>query len=418
MARRRLGTNYTRLWSAAAVSNLGDGVTLAAIPLLAASLTRDPNGVAAVAFAGSLPWLLFALVGGAIADRRNRRLTMSIVDGLRMVAMGILAVAVLLGEESLWLMGIVAFALGSAETVFDNAAQAILPSIVAKDQLETANGRLYSAEIVGQHFAGPPIGAFLFGAAAAAPFLLDAASFGLAALLVLFLHGSFRPPPRPGTRAERRKRTMRADIAEGIRWLRSHRLLRLLAIVLGIVNLVESATMAIFVLYALEELGLSQGQFGLLLTAGAVGGLAGSIVAPSLSARLGPGRLLVAAVAVTGAATMLPGIWVQPMVVVIALALNGLFGVAWNVVTVSLRQTIVPDDLLGRVNSAYRLMGWGTMPLGALLGGALAEAFGLRVPFLAGGATVLLISLALVPEVTNRRLAEARAGVATGPLSA
>jgi MFS family permease len=406
MPRVRLGANYVRLWSAATVSNLGDGVTLAALPLLAASLTRSPTSIAAISLAGTLPWLLFALLGGALADRLDRRRTMAYVDGFRMLAMGALAVLVLTGTETLPLIALVAFALGTAETLFDNAAQAILPNVVDTGVLEVANGRLYAAEVVSNQFVGPPLGAFLFAAAAAAPFLVDAGTFGLAALAVVGMRGSFRPVRELD--ADQARPSIRADIAEGLRWLRRHELLRTLALVLGMLNLLEAGVMAVLVLYALEVLDISQQGYGVLLTAAGVGALAGSLLARRFSALVGPGTLLIVAVITIGAATLVPAIWANPVAVGASLAVVGAVGVAWNVVTVSLRQAIVPDALLGRVNSAYRLLGWGTMPIGALLGGVLARTFGLRAPFVVGGIVPIVIGLVMIPWVNNRRIAAAR----------
>jgi MFS family permease len=413
MTRVRLGANYVRLWAASTVSNLGDGVTLAALPLLAASLTRSPTSVAAVSFAGTLPWLFFALLGGAVADRVDRKRAMAVVDGLRMVTIGILAALVLTDEASLILIGIVAFTLGTLETVFDNAAQAILPNVVDRDALETANGRLYAAEVVTNQFAGPPLGAFLFTAAAAAPFVLDSASFGIAAIVVLGLRGSFRPV-RKFTENEARP-SIRADIAEGLRWLRRHRLLRTLALLLGVLNLLEAGVMAVLVLYALEVLDLSKTGYGILLTAAGIGALFGSLLARRLSSWMGPGTTLIVSVLLIGAATLVPALVANPIMVGASFAVIGAAAVAWNVVTVSLRQAIVPDALLGRVNSAYRLLGWGTMPLGALLGGFLAETFGLRAPFVVGGVVPLVMGVAMIPLVNNRTLAAARAGAERDP---
>ncbi len=407
----RLGANYVRIWSATAVSNLGDGVTLAALPLLAASLTRSPTSVALVSMASTLPWLFFALPSGALTDRLDRQKTMVLVDGFRMLVMAGLALLVFTDAAAIWVLGIVAFALGSAETLFDNAAQSILPNLVDVDALEVANGRMYAAEIVSNQFIGPPLGALLFAATAAAPFVLDAGSFGIAALVVLGLHGSFKPvrtavvadgttPARP---------TMRADIAEGLRWLREHQLLRSLAVVLGVINLVDAAAVAVFVLYALEVLGLSQPEYGLLLVAGGVGALIGSFAARSLSTKVGPGTFLIVAVLGIGLVTLLPGIWASPISAGISIAGMGAISVGWNVVTVSLRQAIVPDELLGRVNGAYRLVGLGFMPIGAILGGLLANAFGLRAPFIVAGAMAVVIGFAMIPWVNNRTIAEARA---------
>jgi MFS family permease len=403
MARRRLGGNFARLWTAGAVSNLGDGVVLAAMPLLAASLSRSPTVVALVATAGSLPWLFFSLVGGAIADRTDRRRTMSVVDGMRFVAMGALGVALVIDAQSIPLLVIVSFALGMAETVFDNASQAILPSVVVTDDvLETANGRLEGAQIVSNQFVGPPLGAWLFGLATAAPFFLDAGSFLFAALLVLTLHGSFRPERVVADT------TMRADIAEGVRWLTRHRVLRSLAIALGVINFVGMAAMTILVLYAQDVLHLGDTQYGLLLTAEAAGAVLGTLVASRISARVGPGTTLAGAIAISGLSFLVPVVWAQPVAVAGSLALGAFCGLVWNVITVSLRQSLVPDELLGRVNSAYRLLGWGTMPIGAFSGGLIADAFGLRAPFLVAAVVALVLAAWIGLTITNRGIARAR----------
>jgi MFS family permease len=407
MARTRLGANYVRLWSASAVSNLGDGVTLAALPLLAASLTRSPTSIAIVSFAGTLPWLLFALLSGALADRWDRKRTMAIVDGFRMLVMAALATLVLTGNETLGLLAIVAFALGSAETLFDNSAQSILPTFVDRDALELANSRLEGIEVVANQFVGPPLGAFLFAATAAAPFLLDAGSFGVAALIIVFLRGSFRPVREVAVGESRT--SIRADIAEGLRWLRHHELLRTLAIALGVINMLDAAVLAVLVLYALEVLGLSQTGYGVLLTAAGVGALAGSFLTRRITAKVGPGTFLILAAFGFGVAELVPGLWANPIAVGVSFALFGAIGVGWNIVTVSLRQAIVPDELLGRINGAYRLVGLGTMPIGALLGGLLAHTFGLRAPFIFGGVLCLVVGVAMIPGVNNRKIAAARA---------
>jgi MFS family permease len=402
MARRRLGGNFVRLWTAGAVSNLGDGVVLAAMPLLAASLSDSPTTVALVAAAGSLPWLVFSLVGGAIADRTDRRRTMSVVDAMRFVAMAALGVALVNGSESIALLVIVSFALGMAETVFDNASQAILPSVVTDDALETANGRLEGAQIVANQFVGPPLGAWLFGLAVAAPFFVDAGSFLFAAVLVLTLRGSFRPQRTVAAT------TMRADIAEGVRWLVRHRVLRTLAIALGIINFVGMAAMTVLVLYARDILHLSGLQYGLLLAVESAGAVLGSMMASRISARVGPGTALAAAIAVSAGSFFVPVFWAEPVAVAASLAVGAFGGLVWNVITVSLRQSLVPDELLGRVNSAYRLVGWGTMPLGALTGGLVADAFGLRAPFFLAGVVALLLAAWLSLTVSNRSIARAR----------
>ena len=400
-----LGPNYRKLWVASAISNLGDGVRLTALPLMAATVTHDPAKIAAIDFASTLPWFLFALFSGALVDRIDRRHAMGIANIVRAVLVGALAFAVAAGQETLGVLYVVAFLLGSAETVFDNAAQAIMPAIVRKDQLEKANGRLWAAEFTTNQFVGPPLGAFLFVAAAASPFFLDSASFLVSALLILSFRGGFRAPRD----ASLPRTTMRADIAEGLRWLWNHKLLRALAIMLGTWNALNTATFSIFVLFALEILEVSEFGYGLLWSTLVIGSVLGSLFGSAVSRQLGPGTTLAVMVAL-GTATMLGiALTSNPFVVGTMLALEGFVAVVWNVITVSMRQSIIPDRLLGRVNSVYRLFGWGSMPIGAALGGFLGTAFGLRAPYFVAAGVLLVMTLFATRLLTDRAIADARA---------
>lgn len=399
-----LGPNYQKLWTASAISNIGDGVRWTALPLLAASLTRDPAKVAAIDLAATLPWFLFALIAGALVDRIDKKMAMSISNAARTVLMLVLGVAVLMDASSLVVLYIVAFLLGCAETIFDNSAQAMMPAVVRHEHLERANGRLYAAEIINNQFIGPPLGGFLFAAAAAVPFLLDSASFALSAVLIASMAGSFTAQRDP----EAVKTTIRTDIAEGLRWLWNHRLIRTLAIMLGIWNGMSMAGFAIFVLFALEILGLDEVGFGVLLAASTVGSLIGSLAASRISKQR-PGTTLIAMV-MLGALSSL-GIALSSSAIVVGLmsAVVGFAGVVWNVITVSLRQAIIPERLLGRVNSVYRLLGWGSMPVGAAIGGLMARAYGLRSPFFLQFAVLAAMALIAIPIVNNRTIAAARA---------
>ncbi|MBA2364328.1 MAG: MFS transporter, partial [Chloroflexia bacterium] len=286
--RHGLGPEFLKLWAASAVSNVGDGVTVVAAPLLAASLTRDPLLVAGLAFAVQLPWLLFSLVSGAIVDRLDRRIVMGAVAAFRSALIGVLGLAVLADAASIPLLYCVFFLLGAAETVFDPASVTVLPTIVSREGLPKANARLAGTSTVLNVFVGPPLGGFLFAAAAALPFLLAGASFAAACALVLALRGTFRVErrePAPPTR-------LRGEIAEGVRWLARHRLLRSMAMALGLMNLTMAAWNSILVLFATERLGLGPRGFGLLLSAYALGGTAASAVAHQIITRLGPGRTL------------------------------------------------------------------------------------------------------------------------------
>lgn len=392
------------MWTAAGISTLGDGVRGAALPLLAASLTKSPGAVAAVAFAGSLPWLLFSLVSGALVDRLDRKRVMWQVDSVRAVVMFGLAVAVLFDATSIPLLVVVAFVLGTGETLFDNAAQSLMPSVASRERLEEANSRLYAVQISSQEFIGPPVGSLLFAAAMAAPFFLDAGSFVAAAALVLGIRAQPRAP-RPGS--ERRR--LWAEIGEGLRWLWRHRLLRTLALMLGVWNLLTTASGAVFVLFATEDLHVSTAGFGLLFSAGAVGSILGSVLATRIIRGVGAGLALRAAVVISGLAYFVVALTSNAYVVGVMGAIGGFLAIVWNVITVSLRQAVIPDELLGRVNSVYRFLGWGMMPIGAALGGVVASAFGLRATYWIGGAVLLAMALLTFRIVNNRAIAEARA---------
>jgi hypothetical protein len=226
-----LGPGYHRLWSAAAISTLGDGIFLAALPLLAATLSRDPLRVSLVAFAGWLPWLLFGLLSGALVDRWDRRRMMWTVDAVRFVVVGALGVAVLAGWATIPLLAVVGFLLGVGQTLFDNPAQSLIPTLVSRDtqRLERANSQLYGAQTVSQNFAGPPAGGALFALAASVPFLTDAVSFAASSTLIATIRGGSFAAQRPdGTDgADEVRVSLRADIAEGLRWLLGHRPLQL-----------------------------------------------------------------------------------------------------------------------------------------------------------------------------------------------
>lgn len=404
MSRPGLGVNYWKLWAASTISNLGDGITLVAGPLLAASLTRDPVLVAGLAFAQRLPWLLFSLISGALVDRLDRRLLMAAVDGFRTVLLGFLGVAVLLDFVSIPLLYGVFFLMGTAETLFDTSSVSILPAVVPRESLEKANGRLFGAQIVANEFAAPPLGGLLFAVAASVPFLLDAGTFAAATALMLMIRGKFRverPEGAPPT-------TLWTEISEGLGWLWRNRLLRTLAITLGIMNLTMTATLAIFVLFAQERLGLGPVGYGVLMASVAVGGVAGSLVAERLAGWLGAGTTMRLGLLIEAVSPGVIAFSREPLVVGVMLALFGFHAIVWNVVTISLRQQIIPERLLGRVNSAYRLLGLGGMSVGALLGGVLARSFGLTAPFWFASASMGILAVFVWRVINNRAVSEAR----------
>ncbi len=427
----RLGANYWRLWTSSVVSNLGDGVGQIAYPWLASAVTRNALLLAGIAVVQRLPWLVFTLPAGVITDRVDRRKLILWMHAFAFALTGVVALAVLAGQGDLpsteaiesgmfetgpaiyvVLLYVSALLFGFAEVLRDNANQTILPAIVEPDGLEKANGRLWSAEMVANSFVGPPLGGFLVGIGFAVPFFFDAGSFALAAGLVFLLSGSFRAKQANAGR----KVAWRAEIGEGFRWLWQHPLLRALAISLGVLNGLGMVGFATFVFYAQEVLEIDATTFGLLSTGGAAGGVVGGLLAPRITRVLGQGPSLFLTVVVSIVAPALIGSVSSWPIVWVAFFVFMLFAVVWNVITVSLRQTIIPDELLGRVNSVYRFFGWGAMPLGALLGGAIvavSEVFfsreiALRMPWWIEAALYLPLLVYALPRLTSEKIAAAR----------
>jgi MFS family permease len=405
-----LPVNYWRLWGASAVSNLADGVFFILLPLVAVRLTDSPLLIAGVAIAGRLPWLFFVLFAGALADRLDRRLVMRNVQLLRVGIMAGLGVLALIDGLSLPVLYLAAITLGMAETLFDTSAQSIMPSVVTKDQLPLANGRLYGVELVMNQFVGPPLGGLLV--AVSVPLALGSSLVGyaLAAVGLTLMVGSFR------ARREGPPTRLTTDIAEGLRYLTGHRVLRTLALMVGAMNLASAAIFAVFVLYAVAPgpMGLSEPEFGLLATTFALGSVTGSFAAARLQRRFGRIPLLFACVLVSAAGFAVPAFTTNAFAIGAAWAMTGLVVVVWNVITVSLRQRIIPDQLLGRVNSAYRLFAWGSQPLGALLGGLIGELLGLPAVFIMA-ALITLLLVATRTVLTERALVEAEASASPVP---
>ncbi len=411
-------SGFARLWGATAVSNVGDGVYATALPLLAASLTRDPLLVSLVSFAEWLPWLLFGLLSGALLDRWDRRRVMWTVDAARFAIVGGLAVAVLMDQASIALLAAVGFLLGTGQTLVDTGAHSILPALVSRDaqRLERANGRLVGTQVVTQELAGPPVGGFLFSLTAWVPFAVDAVSFAAGSALVASIRGHFGPAPEelgPGGR----RTTLRSEIAEGLRWLAAHRVLRATAAMVAVVNLLAAGGSAVMVLFAQELLGLDAIGFGVLLSGSAVGGVLGSLVAARSVAVVGTARIIVGTMIVSALAFLAFGLSSDPRLAGVLFGIVGFMTVVFNVVMGALRQALTPDRLLGRVISAFRLFSYGTVPFGSLLGGILARSFGLRAPFLVAGIVIPVVALLCLPAINTRTIAEARAaaGLEPGP---
>lgn len=400
-ARTGLGPGFTRIWASVTVSSLGDGMSFVALPLLAAQLTADPRQIALVSLAEQLPWLLLGLPSGVLADRFDRRRILWFADAARALLVGALALATAAGAVTIALLAAVAFLLGCGQTLYSGGWAGMVPALVAPDELTGANARLQAGSLITDTLLGTPLGALLFGMAAALPFAVDAVSFAVAAVLVLTLNGNFRPRSRPASKAWA---TLRRDTAEGVRRLRRHRLLRRLCLASGITGLVGGGLIAILVLYARQALGLGNLGFALLVASFALGGVAGAISTPRLTARFGAPRVLELTAVVMAVATAAAGAATSGPAAGLCIAAYGAASLAWNVTAVSLRQSLVPAELLGRVSTAYQMVVGSGTALGAAAAGFAAHSFGLRTPFYAGAA--LLFGAALISARAGARTAQ------------
>jgi len=429
---KKLGSSYWKLWTATAISNLGDGVSMVAYPWLASAVTRSPILIAAAGFASRLPWLIFTLHAGVLTDRFDRRKLIVAMDFMRGVLTVFVGLVVFFNKDSFpaldelttitnletnwpiyFTLLLTAFLFGLAEVLRDNSAQTLMPSVVDKENLEKANGRMWSAESLTNSFIGPPLGSLLIGIAIFIPFFFDAVSFFFAVALIASLKGTFKPvsDDKP-----REKINFKAEIKEGYAWLWAHPLLRPMAIILGSMNGLGTMVGATFILFAQEVLETSVFTFALLGTAGAVGGTVGGLLAPKISAKLGSGRSLAMTLAAAPIGSLIIALTTTWQVVWVVVVFETFFAVLWNTITVSLRQSIIPTHLLGRVNSVYRFFAWGSIPIGMFVGGGLVSALtlvlsrenALRAPYLFGVVLGLILWVLAAPRLTTAKIEAAR----------
>ncbi|GLW48018.1 MFS transporter [Streptomyces sp. NBRC 14336] len=383
---------FGRLWSAAVLSSFGDALRTAALPLLAATLTHRPLLVAAVTACGYLPWIVFGLLGGAVADRVDQRRAMWTVDAVRGALVAAFAVTVALGHASIGLLIAFAFALTTLQTLFDNASTALLPALVGPTELGGANARLMTGQRIAGGLLGAPAVPLLLAAGAAAPFAADAVTFLLAAALIASLRTA---PP------ERARRpvgsTLRREITEGLRALWRDRALRGLCAATALCNIGMGALIATLVLLVTGWLDAGNTGYALAMTAYTVGSLAGGVAGGAVVARVGRVRAVLLAGTAQIAALVVMGSVRHQAALCLALAAFGFMGMVWNVNTTTLMQQRTPAELLGRVSSAFRTLGVAGAPPGALLGGAVATAWGLNTPALLAAAFFVLSVLALIP---------------------
>ena len=393
LAPAALGRDFRYLWGSSAVTNLSDGVLLSAGPLLVTTVTREPFAVAMAVFLQQLPWVLLGIPAGALIDRVDRRRLTIAVDLARAVVLALLTITVATGTVSLAVILVAMFLIGTAETFADNASSALVATSVPSEHLGVANARLGGSSIITNQLAGPPIGALLFAAGMAIPFGLNVICALAGAVLIS------RIASRPLARAAAAQTHIRHDIADGVRWLWRHPPVRTLALTIFFFNVTFGAAISVYVLYATERLGLDNAGFGLLLTVGALGGLIGSAAYGALERRFSLGTLMRFGLLFETVTHLTLALTTSPLVVAATMALFGIHEVVWGTTSTTIRQRAVPTPLLGRVTSVYMLGNVGGSAIGTVIGGLLAQQFGITAPFWFGffgsGLMLLLIWRAL-----------------------
>lgn len=398
--------NFWKVWSANGLSNLGDGIYQVTIPLLAALLTRSPSLIAALGVMSSLPWLVFALQAGSIVDRTDRRKVMLWVNSGRLVILLGLTTAVMTGNATLPMLYAAVLLLGIGETFVDTALTSIVPSVVSKERLTWANARLTAAQTLTNTFVGPPLAGYLVGLGFAVATGSSTLMYLLAGLALILMRGSFHASP-PGEEVTKQKGW--DHITEGLRFLWKDRLIRDLTLFTASMNLFWSGWGALIVLYAVKPgpMGLSEFEYGIFLTAMAIGGLLGSSICERLQKAIGTRNALALDFLGTILLVGVPALTTNPFVVGAAAFFAGIGATIWVILVASIRQRLVPGELLGRVYSASRFISWGIGPIGALLAGLVAELRGIRVLFAIGGITGIVLLFLFLTVVSPERLAGA-----------
>ena len=384
-----------RLTLSVGLAGLADGVTKVAAPLYVVQLSGDPRLVAGAAVAVAIPWLLFGLASGAVTDRMRRHHGLRLGNLIRAAALVGIAAGAVLGDLRIPVLYVLLMALGTGETLAENAAQAMVPELVDRAALDRANGRLFATTAMSQQVGGQGLGGILFAVAAAVPFVSSVALFAAAALLAAVI------PARdswPDGRPARDTHILR-DMADGLAWLWRHRLLRTLAVVGGVANFLFGGVFAVLVLLARQRLGLGPAGYGVLLATGAAGALLGSLLTSRLVSLLGRRRILAGWVLVQAAIWALVAFARWPAAVALLLAAGWFTAAIASVATTSLRQDLVPEHLLGRVTSVFRMLSWGTVPFGALCAGFVAAAAGVTAPYWLAAVLLALTGALAAPVV-------------------
>jgi predicted MFS family arabinose efflux permease len=386
IAPARLGTGFRWLLASSWVSNVGDGLALSAGPLLVASQSHDPILVASAMLLQRLPWLVFGLYAGAIADRLDRRAMVALCDGLRSVVLVCLSITIITGEVDITVVLVAMFLLGVAEVFADTATRTLLPMLVDRADLGIGNARLQTGFVGFNQLVGPALGSFLFAAGHAIPFVTQAVCVALGVVLIWQI-----ALPKGGV-ATTPRRPLRTEIGEGITWLLHHKAVRTLATVMLTFNVTFALAWSTLVLYATQHLHMSESAYGLLTSSAAVGGLASTTWYGWLERRFTLTTLMRGCLTLEVLMHLGFALNRSPVVAVLLMFVFGAYAFVWSTLAQSVRQRAVPTEFQGRVGSVYLVGMYGGLVIGLALGGPIAHTWGLTAPFWVGfvGSSVTL----------------------------
>ncbi|SNU01732.1 Predicted arabinose efflux permease, MFS family [Ruaniaceae bacterium KH17] len=401
-----MGRNFRWLLATSWTSNIGDGIAIAAAPLLIASMTSSPILVASGSVLMFLPWLIFGLHAGAIADRFDRRRLIMVANSSRGIVVVALVAFLISGVANIWIVLACSFLYGLAEVFVDTASQALLPSIVQPADLGVGNARLQAGYIVANQFAGPPLGAFLFAAGRACPFMVQIVAVALAVVLV----SRMRLEPVPQAGAIESKPPVRTEIAEGLRWLRHNAPVRTLVIIILTFNVTWAAPWGVLVLYATEYLKMGEVGYGMLTAASAVGGMIGVAMFGWLERHFSFATLMRVCLSMEVAMHLAFALTKSGTVALVIMFFFGLYAFVWGTISTTVRQRLVPAGLQGRIASVNMVGVFAGMVIGNALGGVISQFFGPTAPWwfaFAGAALTLVLVWRPISSIAAAKLAAA-----------
>ena len=386
-----MGPAFNRMWASSIVSNLSDGILIAAAPLLAITLTDSTVLISAIGAMVMLPWLLFAIPIGVLVDRVDRRFVLAGANATRSAVVGLLAVLIATDHVTIYWLLFASFVIGVCEVAADTTAQSLIPQILEEENFEKGNSRLQISETVVQGFVGAPLSGFIYAIAISLPFFINSLGLAVAALLALSIPIKYLQDVRTDD-VDKEKRKFVADMKFGIRYLFNEKALRRLVVTTASIGVCYSLGTATMVLFIIDELELPKQFFGVILTIQGLGAIVGATIAPRSSKKFGRGNVMVFGIVSSSIVLLLQG-FSPNIYLFVALATFGSFAISqWNICLMATYQTVIPNELYGRIHGTRRTLVWGMMPIGSLLGGVLAH-FSLRLPMYVGGAIATALAV-------------------------